>query len=51
VPFRLAQPEKEGVSIKFVDATKEVFGDGARDFSGPVGIIDANHTSWNDLLL
>jgi Flp pilus assembly protein TadD len=51
VPFRLAQPEKEGVSIKFVDATKEVFGDGARDFSGPVGIIDANHTSWNDLFV
>src|SRR6059058_5151189 len=26
VPFKLVQPDKEGIRIKFVDATKEVFG-------------------------
>lgn len=49
VPFKLDQPESEGIKIKFVDATKEVFGDGARNYSGPIGVIDANHTGWNSL--
>ena len=49
VPFKLEQPEKEGIRMKFVDATKEALGDGAQNFSGPIGVIDANHTGWNSL--
>ena len=51
VPFKLEQPEKEGVGIKFIDATKEVLGDRAQDFSGPIGVIDVNHTGWNSLFV
>ena len=51
VPFKLEQPDKEGIRIRFVDATKEVFGDLAQSFSGPIGVIDANHTGWNSLFV
>ena len=51
VPFKLEQPDKEGVKIKFVDATKETLGDGAQNFSGPIGVIDVNHTGWNSLFV
>ncbi|MEO8350221.1 MAG: FG-GAP-like repeat-containing protein [Chthoniobacteraceae bacterium] len=51
VPFKLEQPEKEGIKIRFVDATKEVLGDDASDFSGPIGVIDANHSGWNSLFV
>ena len=50
VPFKLDQPEKEGIKIRFVDATKETLGDGA-NFSGPIGVIDANRTGWNSLFV
>ncbi|MBF8305567.1 MAG: Tetratricopeptide 2 repeat protein, partial [Acidobacteria bacterium] len=51
VPFKLDQPDKEGIRLRFVDATKEALGSGAQDFSGPVGVIDANHTGWNSLFV
>src|SRR3989442_86394 len=51
VPFKLEQPEKEGIRIRFIDATKEALGDGAQNFSGPIGVIDANHTGWNSLFV
>ncbi len=51
VPFKLEQPDKEGIRIKFVDATKEALGDLAQNFSGPIGVIDANHTGWNSLFV
>jgi Flp pilus assembly protein TadD len=51
VPFKLEQPDKQGVKITFVDATKEVLGDGAQNFSGPIGVIDVNHTGWNSLFV
>src|SRR3989449_4399275 len=41
VPFKLAQPDKAGIRIRFIDATKEVLGDGV-NFSGPIGLIDLN---------
>jgi Flp pilus assembly protein TadD len=50
VPFKLDQPEKEGIKIRFVDATKETLSDG-KDFSGPIGVIDPNHTGWNSLFV
>ncbi|HYV29829.1 MAG TPA: tetratricopeptide repeat protein, partial [Candidatus Binatia bacterium] len=51
VPFKLEQPDKEGIRIRFVDATREALGDGAQNFSGPIGVIDANHTGWNSLFV
>src|SRR2546430_1034123 len=50
VPFKLEQPDKEGIRIRFIDATKEVLGDGV-NFSGPIGVIDLNHTGWNSLVV
>jgi Tfp pilus assembly protein PilF len=50
VPFKLDQPEKEGVQVRFVDATRETLGDAA-SFSGPVGVIDPNRTGWNGLFV
>jgi Flp pilus assembly protein TadD len=50
VPFKLEQPDQSGIKMKFVDATKEVLGgENAQNFSGPLGVIDANHTGWNSL--
>ena len=51
VPFQLEQPEREGIKIRFVDASKEKLGQGAQKFSGPIGIIDVNHTGWNSLFV
>jgi hypothetical protein len=50
VPFKLDQPEKEGIKVRFVDATKETLG-AAQDFSGPIGVIDPNRTGWNGLFV
>jgi hypothetical protein len=51
VPFKLDQPEKEGIKIRFVDATKETLGDAAQNCSGPIGVIDANRNGWNSLFV
>jgi predicted Zn-dependent protease len=51
VPFKLDQPETEGVKVTFIDATKGVLGDNAEKYSGPVGVIDVNHTVWNSLFV
>src|SRR5205814_1792846 len=51
VPFKLEQPAKDGIKMRFVDATKEVLGDAAQNFSGPVGVIDVNHSGWNSLFV
>ena len=49
VPFKLDQPEKEGVKVQFVDATKDVFQDRAQSYAGPIGVIDANRNGWNSV--
>ena len=51
VPFKLEQPDREGVSIQFVDATQETLGEGAKRFSGPAGLLDVNHNGWNSLFV
>src|SRR5258705_3371868 len=51
VPFKLEQPEKVGIRMKFVDASKEALGDSAHNFSGPIAVIDVNHTGWNSLFV
>lgn len=49
LPFKLEQPEREGIRLRFVDATKEVLGGDAPSFSGPIGVIDVNHDGWNSI--
>ncbi len=51
VPFKLDQPDKEGITIRFVDATKEVLGNGAQNYSGPIAVINPNHKGWNELFV
>jgi hypothetical protein len=42
VPFKLRQPDQEGVRVRFVDATNEAFAGNAEKFSGPIALINAN---------
>ena len=51
VPFRLEQPDQDGIRVTFLDATQEVLGDAAQKFSGPIGLIDANVDGWTSLFL
>jgi hypothetical protein len=51
VPFRLEQPAKAGVKVAFSDQTAAFFGDAAKNYVGPVGIIDINHRGTNDLFV
>jgi Flp pilus assembly protein TadD len=51
VPFRLEQPDPAGIKVQFVDATQMAFGDRARDYSGPVGVIDPHHTGSSSLFV
>ncbi len=51
VPFKLEQPDKQGISIRFVDATKDALGDRAQNFSGPIGVINGNHKGWPSLFV
>ncbi len=51
IPFKLEQPESDGIKIKFIDATQDVLGDTAQNFSGPIGLTDVNRTGWNSLFL
>jgi Flp pilus assembly protein TadD len=50
-PFPLEQPDRTGITVKFVDDTARAFaGEGAK-LSGPFGVLDINRRGWNDLLL
>jgi cytochrome c-type biogenesis protein CcmH/NrfG len=49
VPFKLDQPDKEGIRVRFVDATREAFGQSAQIFSGPLGVIDPGPAGWTSL--
>ena len=51
IPFRLDQPDSDGISVRFVDATPEVLGNAASQFSGPVGLVDAHRTGWTGLFV
>ncbi len=43
VPFRMKQPDQEGIRMTFQDATQEVLGDFSRQLSGPSALIQANN--------
>jgi len=49
VPFSLAQPERSGVKVNFVDATGQAIGAEAASYRGPVGVLDYNHDGRNSL--
>jgi hypothetical protein len=51
VPFRLEQPVREGIQVRWVDASEEVFVAGAQNFSGPIGVIDLKHDGWSSLFV
>lgn len=51
VPFRLDQPDREGVPVIFQEATADVLGDDAQRFSGPIGLVDVERTGWTSLFL
>src|SRR5690606_5425062 len=39
IPFRLEQPNPEGVAVRFVDGTETAFGPEAARYAGPVAIL------------
>src|SRR5438105_11575485 len=45
VPFKLDQPDQQGIRVHFADATKETLGDLAQTCSGPIAVINANQAS------
>src|SRR5437660_4342892 len=51
VPFELAQPDRRGIKVTFADATQNAFGAAARNFHGPIGVLDINHRGANDLFV
>ena len=51
VAFSLAQPERNGIPIRFVDATAVAFGQQASLYHGPVGVLDYNHDGRNSLFV
>ncbi|HUS11278.1 MAG TPA: FG-GAP-like repeat-containing protein [Pyrinomonadaceae bacterium] len=51
VPFKLDQPDANGIKVTFVDATEKAFGNAPRSFSGPITVIDPNHSGKNNLFV
>ena len=51
VPFVLQQPAVDGVPVRFVDATLQAFGTDAAKYSGPIAVLDPNHTGTNCLFV
>jgi Flp pilus assembly protein TadD len=50
-PFELEQPDSKGIAVTFVDVTGKAFPGTAKQYSGPVAVIDPDHTGWNSLFL
>ncbi len=51
VPFKLEQPDKEGIKVAYSDQTARMFGGAASSYSGPVGVLDIDHRGKNDLFV
>ncbi len=50
-PFQLEFPDPQGAKIAFADATASAFGAGAKNYHGPVGIIDLQHDGRYSVLV
>lgn len=51
VPFRLEQPSRTGIPVRFADETARAFAGAATNYSGPITILDPNHTGTNGLFV
>lgn len=51
IPFKLDQPDAEGVKVTFVDTTPATLGDSAAKVAGPIAVIDVMQTGWNSLFV
>lgn len=51
VPFVLEQPPAKGIAVRFADATRQAFGNEAAKYSGPVAVLDPNHSGTNSLFV
>ena len=49
IPFKLEQPDRDGLKVVFTDVSAEAFG--GATFGGPVGVIDFAHDGRNHLLV
>ena len=49
VPFRLEQPAREGIPVRFTEHTEAVFG--TNRYSGPIAVLDPARTGWNSLFV
>jgi tetratricopeptide (TPR) repeat protein len=50
-PFELEQPDLKGMAVTFADVTEKAFPGTAKQYSGPVAVIDLEHTGWNSLFV
>jgi Flp pilus assembly protein TadD len=50
-PFVLEQPAAKGIAVRFVDATAEAFAGASAKYSGPIAVLDPNHTGTNSLFV
>ena len=50
IPIVVAQPDAEGVPVRFVDNTSVAFHGEQSHLQGPLGIFDIDQRGWNDLL-
>ena len=51
VPFVLEQPNSKGIPVRFVDASAEAFAGSSAKYSGPIAILDPNHSGTNSLFV
>ena len=50
LPFKLEQPEPNGVKVLFAEATATAFGT-ATNYHGPIGILDLKHDGHNSIFV
>ena len=49
LPFVLESPKSEGIPVTFNDATDRMLGEASSQFSGPLAIVDFNHSGTNSV--
>jgi tetratricopeptide (TPR) repeat protein len=49
LPMKLAQPDRRGIPVRFVEATATAFGSRAAAYHGPIAVMDYNHDGRNSL--
>ena len=50
IAFALAQPDRRGIPVRFVEATAAAFGQ-ASNYHGPMAVVDYNHDGRNSLFV